>query len=122
MYGALARGGDIDGVHVLSRESIARCHTELSQGPDLVLQVSTRFGHGYMLPQDRPDARLGRNPRCFGHPGAGGSLGYADPDAGVGFGYVMNRMGPNILLDPRAIALVDSVYARCSLLPGRRRS
>jgi CubicO group peptidase (beta-lactamase class C family) len=111
VYGALARGGDVDGVHVLSRESIARCHAELSHGADLVLQVSTRFGHGFMLPQDRPDARLGANPRCFGHPGAGGSLGYADPDARIGFGYVMNRMGPNILLDPRAIALVESVYA-----------
>src|SRR5262245_20435218 len=55
VYGALARGGDVDGVHVLSRESVARCHAELSHGPDLVLQVTTRFGHGYMLPQDRDD-------------------------------------------------------------------
>jgi len=110
VYGALACGGDVDGVHVLSPESIARCHTELSHGPDLVLKVSTRFGHGYMLPQDRPDARIGKGARVFGHPGAGGSLGFADPDARVGFGYVMNRMGPNILLDPRAIALVDAVY------------
>jgi CubicO group peptidase (beta-lactamase class C family) len=111
VYGAIARGGAADGVHVLSAESIARCHTELSHGPDLVLQVSTRFGHGFMLPQDRPDARIGRGTRCFGHPGAGGSLGFADVDGKIGFGYVMNRMGPNILLDPRAIALVESVYA-----------
>ncbi len=110
VYGTLARGGDVDGLHVLAPESVARCHAELSHGPDLVLQVSTRFGHGFMLPQDRPDARLGHNPRCFGHPGAGGSLGFADPDAKVGFGYVMNRMGPHILLDPRAIALVGAVY------------
>jgi CubicO group peptidase (beta-lactamase class C family) len=110
VYGALAHGGDVDGVHVLSPEGIARCHTELSHGPDLVLQVSTRFGHGFMLPQDRPDARLGHGARAFGHPGAGGSIGFADPDAKLGFGYVMNRMGPNILLDPRAIALVEAVY------------
>jgi CubicO group peptidase (beta-lactamase class C family) len=111
VYGALARGGDVDGVHVLSPESIRRCHAELSHGPDLVLQVSTRFGHGFMLPQDRPDARIGAGSRAFGHPGAGGSIGFADPDARVGFGYVMNRMGPHILLDPRAIALIDAVYA-----------
>jgi CubicO group peptidase (beta-lactamase class C family) len=111
VYGALAGGGRIDGVHVLSAEGVARCHAELSHGPDLVLQVSTRFGHGFMLPQDRADARIGDGTRTFGHPGAGGSLGFADPDTGVGFGYVMNRMGPNILLDPRATALVDAVYA-----------
>jgi CubicO group peptidase (beta-lactamase class C family) len=110
VYGALARGGDVDGVHVLAPESIARCHTELSRGSDLVLRVATRFGHGYMLPQDRPDARIGRGARSFGHPGAGGSLGFADPDARLGFGYVMNRMGPHILLDERAIALADAAY------------
>jgi CubicO group peptidase (beta-lactamase class C family) len=110
VYGALASGGAVDGVHVLSPESVARCHTELSHGPDLVLQVSTRFGHGFMLPQDRLDARIG-GPRSFGQPGPGGSVGFADPDAKIGFGYVMNRMGPHILLDPRATALIDAVYA-----------
>ena len=69
-----------------------------------------RFGHGFMLTQDRPGAALGPNAISFGHPGAGGSLGFADPDAGVGFGYVMNRMGPHILLDPRAEALIAAVY------------
>lgn len=110
LYGALARGGSVDGVHVLAPESIARCASEQSFGPDLVLQISTRFGLGFMLPQDRPDARFGTSRRAFGHPGAGGSLGFADPDQRVGFGYVMNRMGPYILLDPRAIALIDAVY------------
>ena len=111
VYGALACGGDVDGVHVLDAASIARCHTEQSRGPDLVLQLSTRFGLGFMLSQDRADARFGPSPRAFGHPGAGGSVGFADPDTGLGFGYTMNRMGPHILLDPRATALIDAVYA-----------
>ncbi|HXJ33373.1 MAG TPA: serine hydrolase domain-containing protein [Candidatus Eisenbacteria bacterium] len=111
VYGALARGGSVDGVTVLSTEGVARCHAELSHGPDLVLMVNTRFGHGYMLSQDRKDASFGPGTRSFGHPGAGGSLGFADPDAKLGFGYVMNRMGPNIILDPRATALLDAVYA-----------
>jgi CubicO group peptidase (beta-lactamase class C family) len=56
-------------------------------------------------------ARLGPNPEAFGHVGAGGSLGMADPAAGVAIGYAMNRMGPGILLNERGQALVDAVYA-----------
>jgi CubicO group peptidase (beta-lactamase class C family) len=110
LYGALARGGELDGVRVLSRESIARLATEQSYDPDLVVQVTTRFGLGVMLSQERPDARFG-TARGFGHPGAGGSVGFADPEHRIGFGYVMNRMGPRILLDPRAVALIEAVYA-----------
>jgi len=110
IYGALARGGTQDGVHVLDPAGVARCREEQSHGADLVLPTSTRFGLGFMLPQDRHDARFGPSPHAFGHPGAGGSLGFADPDARVGFGYVMNLMGPHILLDPRAVALIDAVY------------
>jgi len=112
VYGALANGGSIDGVHVLAPESIARCHADQAHGPDRVLGVSTRFGLGFMLSQ--PGERggtFGPSPRAFGHPGAGGSVGFADPDRHVGMGYVMNRMGPEILLDPRASGLIDAVYA-----------
>jgi CubicO group peptidase (beta-lactamase class C family) len=110
LYGALACGGSVDGMRVLSPASIARCHEEQSRGPDLVLQISTRFGLGFMLSQDVPLGAFGPNPRSFGHPGAGGSVAFADPDTRVGFSYVMNRMGPHILLDPRAGALIDAVY------------
>ena len=110
IYGALARGGAVDGVHVLDARDVARCAEEQSHGPDLVLQVPTRFGLGFMLPQEAKDTQLGRGAGSFGHPGAGGHLGFADPDARVGFGYVMNRMGPHILLDPRAVHLMDALY------------
>jgi CubicO group peptidase (beta-lactamase class C family) len=76
-----------------------------------VLQLPTRFGLGFLLTQDFDGGRLGPNRGGFGHPGAGGSLGFADPEAGLGFGYTMNRMGPHILIDPRPRALVDAVYA-----------
>ena len=101
-----------DGRQLLDAAGIARCREEQSHGPDLVLTIPTRFGLGFMLPQDRPDARFGPSPNAFGHPGAGGSVGFADPDARLGFGYVMNRMGPHILLDPRAMALIDATYSR----------
>ncbi|MBI5503557.1 MAG: beta-lactamase family protein [Deltaproteobacteria bacterium] len=108
LYGAIASGGDLDGVHVLSPQAASRAAAEQCYGPDLVLQVPTRFGLGFML--SHPAAMLGPNQGAFGHPGAGGSLAFADPKARVGFGYVMNRMGPYILLDPRAKALIEAVY------------
>jgi CubicO group peptidase (beta-lactamase class C family) len=111
IYAGLANGGDLDGVHLLSPDVIDRCRTEQSVGPDRVLHLSTRFGLGFMLSQDHDGARFGPSPGAFGHPGAGGSVGFADPERQVGFGYVMNRMGPHILLDPRATALIDAVYA-----------
>jgi CubicO group peptidase (beta-lactamase class C family) len=110
IYAALACGGERNGRRVLSREGIERCREPQSQGPDLVLGIPTRFGAGFMLSQPQPLAAFGPNPGSFGHPGAGGSVGFADPEARVGFGYVMNRMGPHILLDPRADRLIDAVY------------
>jgi len=57
-----------------------------------------------------PGAVLGPNPHSFGHPGAGGSLGFADPHAKVGFGYTMNQLAVSLLIDPRATALIDAAY------------
>lgn len=59
----------------------------------------------------QPGAELGPNPKSFGHPGAGGSLGFADPQARIGFGYTMNKMNAGVLIDPRATALIDAAYA-----------
>ena len=110
IYGAPARGGEIDGIRILSARQIGRCYVEQSKGMDAVLGFPTRFSLGFMLSQ--PGAELGPNPRSFGHPGAGGSLGFADPDRKIGFGYVMNQMGSNAtLLDPRTTALISAVYA-----------
>lgn len=57
-----------------------------------------------------PEGSYGPDPRAFGHDGAGGSCGLADPEAGLALGYVMNRMGPRISADPRKKALVEAVY------------
>lgn len=109
IYAPLACGGALGGVRVLAPESVARCREEQSAGEDLVLGVRTRFSLGFMLPQADADpfAALG----AFGHPGAGGSMGFADPDAKLSFGFVMNRSGNEILSDPRVRALSDAVYA-----------
>jgi CubicO group peptidase (beta-lactamase class C family) len=108
LYGALATGGSLDGRRILTPESIARACVEQASGPDVVLGANTRWGLGFALTQ--PEIPFGPNPRAFGHPGAGGSLGFADPDARVGFGYTMNQMGSDALLDGRAAALFNALY------------
>jgi len=108
IYGALACGGELDGVRVLSPESIERARTEQSRGPDEVLIVETRFGLGFMM--GVPGSTMGPNDRAFGHPGAGGSLGFADPEARLGFGYIMNLTAADILINVRPKILIDALY------------
>lgn len=111
VYGALARGGEVDGVKVLSAEAIHRAAQERVCSPDAVLVMETRRSLGYMLPvPGQPD---NRGPASFGHGGAGGSLGYADPERGIGFGYAMNKMWSLTSFmspDPRAQSLVAAVH------------
>ena len=109
-YGALARGGELDGVRILSPATIDQAIAEQSNGLDAVLLGwPSRRGLGYFLTQ--PNAPIGPNPRAFGHPGAGGSGGFADPDAQVGFGYTMNQMGAgSVMVDPRRRRLADAVF------------
>jgi CubicO group peptidase (beta-lactamase class C family) len=109
LYGGLASGGLIDGVRLLEPETIARANTIHADGEDAVLGRPNRFGLGFQLtiPGVRP---LGPGAHSFGHYGNGGVLGFADPDAQVGFGFVCNRAGRS-WRDPRNIALIDAVYA-----------
>ena len=107
-YSALAGTGEIGGVHVLSLELIAKAIEERVYGDDLVLQRPTRFGLGLQLTM--PERRLGPNPRAFGHFGAGGSLGFADPDTHLAFAYVMNQ-GRGGWQHKHVRHLIDLVYA-----------
>lgn len=98
--------GEVDGVRILTDETVANATVEQSKGTDAVLMIPTRFGLGYFLPSSY-SALMG--PKSFGHSGAGGSLGLADPDAGIGFGYVMNKMTANLGGDQRTIGLVAAI-------------
>jgi CubicO group peptidase (beta-lactamase class C family) len=116
VYGALANNGrSAEGTELLPGDYLPHCWQEQSFEQDRVLGLPLRFSHGFMLSQPRPDCRFGRGARAFGHPGAGGCLGFADPDYRLGFGYVTARMGQSILIDQRAIRLIDTLY---SLLEG----
>ena len=108
VYAALANGGEIGGVRILERETLQLATTEQSSGEDLITQRPSRFGLGFQLTQiERP---LGPNTGAFGHFGAGGSLGFCDPETGVAFGYITNVMGPR-WQNPRNRALIDAIYA-----------
>ncbi len=108
VYAALAAGGAIDGVRVLDAAMLRAAVAEQSSGPDLILERPSRFGLGVQLTQ--PERPLGPNPGAFGHFGAGGSLGFCDPAAGIAFAYLMNDLGPRFQ-NPRNRALLDAVYA-----------
>jgi CubicO group peptidase (beta-lactamase class C family) len=109
IYGALACGGEVDGVRILESETIERARTEQVAGPDATLgQMPMRYGLGYMLRSDFMP--LSPNSNAFGHPGAGGSLGMADPGAGVGFGYVMNKMQMGLVGGPTAFAVIKAFF------------
>lgn len=98
--------GPVDGQRLFAPATLTLARTEESAGPDRVLVVATRFGLGYML--HGPAAPL-LGPGSFGHPGRGGSLGFADPESGTAFGYVTNGMRKGVTADPRAQALVRAL-------------
>ena len=82
--------------------------SEVSCGDDLVLGRVSRFAHGFQIPL--PERNFGPIEQSFGHYGAGGSVGFADPVNKVGFGYVMNQMGPR-WQNPRNRALIEALYS-----------
>ena len=93
--------GLLDG-RLLTSELLAEMTREHAHGEDLTLLTGTRFGLGCMLDQPAvANATFGMGPRSFGHPGAGGSVGFADPERDVAFGFVTNSLGPYVLMDPR---------------------
>jgi len=105
-YAALI--GAVDGVRLLGQEQLRRACEQHSCGPDAVILRETCFGLGFAL---QPFLAPGAGPRCFGHPGAGGAVAFADPDAELTFAYVMNAMQFNPAGDPRGLSLIEAAYA-----------
>ena len=111
VFGALACGGEVNGVRVVSAASVDRARAEQASGPDAVLfGTPTRFGLGFSLPP--AGAGIGASSAtAFGSAGAGGSMAFADPEKHVSFAYVMNQMGAGLMPpDPRAAHLIDALY------------
>ena len=118
MYAPLANGGRLHGVELVSEEILSlMSETASAVEIDAMLLMPTRFSLGFMKSMDNRKQAKGRRSSAvlpdtaFGHVGAGGSIGFADPAYKLSFGYAMNKMGPGLLLNERGQRLVDAVYA-----------
>ncbi|GAA4842351.1 serine hydrolase domain-containing protein [Kitasatospora terrestris] len=111
LIGAADRHGGAPGERlpaVFGADTLAEAMGPAVHGPDRILIVNTTFGHGFF--RHGPTAPMA-SPASFGHPGRGGSLGFADPELGIGFGYVTNGMMPGVTGDIRSRTLINAVRA-----------
>src|SRR6476619_1132659 len=110
-YSMLANGGELNGQTFFSPKTIERMTTTLSDGIDRVFQIQTVFSAGFM--KDSRDATrrmFGPSSKSCGHPGAGGSHAFADPENKMSFAYVMNQMEQSVLPNEKSLRLVDAIY------------
>jgi CubicO group peptidase (beta-lactamase class C family) len=110
-YSVLANGGELDGQTFFRAKTIEWMTTTLSGGIDRVFQIPTAFSAGFM--KDSPGAARAMfepSATSFGHPGAGGSHAFADPENKIAFAYVMNQMEQSVLPNEKSLRLVDAIY------------
>ena len=110
-YAMLANGGELDGHRFFAHETITHMTRTLTSGVDRVFQIPTAFSAGFMKDPPVISRRIcGPSPLAFGHPGAGGSHAFADPEHGLSFAYVMNQMEQSLLPNEKSLRLVDAIY------------
>jgi CubicO group peptidase (beta-lactamase class C family) len=124
VYGVFATDGRALGLRRETLDLLARPAVPPLRGfHDECLKAEVRFSLGFMKPS--LVWPFGTSATSFGSPGSGGALGFADPDAGVGYAYVTNQMGTRLTGDPRDLALRTALYAalaRSSHAPDGRRA
>ena len=99
---------------ILTEEQVAKASELQTSGSDKCLFFETTFGLGFFVASEF--APYGGE-RSFGHTGAGGSVGFTDPENGIGFGYVMNKMQAGLNGDPRSGGLIRAVYDAIGVTP-----
>ncbi|TXH25755.1 MAG: class A beta-lactamase-related serine hydrolase [Mycobacterium sp.] len=109
LYGAAATGGsEIGFTPEIFDELIAPARNPSGGTRDMVLRLDGAYSLGFC--KEFPRMVFGSSGKAFGTPGFGGSFGFADPDTGVGFGYVMNRLGFHLVSDPRELAVRQALF------------
>jgi CubicO group peptidase (beta-lactamase class C family) len=117
-YSEMAAGGAAVGVSPEVFAELTAPPRPPSRGlHDLVLWVPSAYSLGFVRPAG--EFQFGLSGRSFGHPGAGGSFGFADPEAEVGFAYAPNRLGHHLRDDPREKKLRDALYRCLDRAPAR---
>lgn len=114
-YAMLANDGCFDGKRYLKTDLLHAIQHAGTQGPDRILHIQTRFSNGFMRDPLHPDGTkmrriFGPSAAAFGHPGAGGSVAFADPTTGIGCAYVMNQMEPGVLPTAKSSGLWDAFF------------
>ena len=117
LYAPFANGGRLNGKDFVSADTITRMGRVTSATEDdATLKIPARFALGFMKATDNRalanvvNSSLLMTESAFGHVGAGGSVGLADPECKMSFGYAMNRMGTGVLLNTRGQSLLDAAY------------
>ncbi len=108
MLKALSLGGTVDGVRLVSPDTIDLIFDEQSHGPDLVLAVNLRFGIGYALPETQTLPYVAGKTCYWG--GWGGSVIICEVDSGTTISYMMNRMAPGIIGSDRSEVYVRAIH------------
>ena len=110
-YAMLANGGELAGQRLFTSDTIAQMTGTLTAGMDRVFEIPTAFSAGFMQNPPGNSRRIfGPSKLAFGHPGAGGSHAFADPENNLAFAYVMNQMEQQILPNEKSLRLVDALY------------
>jgi CubicO group peptidase (beta-lactamase class C family) len=110
-YAILANGGVWEGRRFFSKQTLRWMTTTLTDGIDRVFQIPTAFSAGFMKEAENARRRIFHGATSsFGHPGAGGSHAFADPENKIAFAYVMNQMEQSLLPNEKSLRLVDAIY------------
>jgi len=114
-YQVLIAGDEWEGRRVIPSQVFLYLRDVHACGHDLTLRLPTAYTAGFMMdPHDDSGEKVrrlfGPSARAFGQPGAGGSHAFADPEHGMSFAYVMNRMESGILPNRKSLDLLDAIY------------
>jgi CubicO group peptidase (beta-lactamase class C family) len=110
-YAMLANGGRMDDRQLFSEKTVDWMAATVTDGSDRVFQIPTAFSAGFMKDSKKSARKIfGKSRSSFGHPGAGGSHAFADPENKISFAYVMNQMEQSVLPNEKSLRFVDVIY------------